>query len=119
MIQHSTHHIAWHIRLTNFLICTWEGVVRNLAGGSLRFVAGGHQDSAPRQKGEHVLNKYSCVESSGLKTVGQIHAHRRSICLLCPALNKPPDLVGLISKLKFGAVMFNARLVYNLNLGVC
>ena len=51
-----------------------------LAGGSLRFVAGRHQGSAPRHMGEHVLNKYSCVESPGLKTAGQIYAHRRSIC---------------------------------------
>ena len=39
-------------------------------GCSLRFVAGGHQDSAPRHMGEHILNKYSCVKSAGLKTAG-------------------------------------------------
>ena len=53
---------------------------RPKSGGSLRFVAGGHQDSAPRHMGEHVLYKCSCVESPGLKTAGQIHAHRQSIC---------------------------------------
>ena len=50
------------------------------SGGSLRFVAGGHQDSAPWHMGGHVLDKNSCVESLGLKTAGQIHAHKRSIC---------------------------------------
>ena len=39
------------------------------AGGSLRFVAGGHQGSAPRHMVGHVLNKYSCVESPGLQKV--------------------------------------------------
>ena len=50
------------------------------AGGSLRFVAGGHQDLEPRHVRGHVPNKYSCVESPGLKTAWQIHAHRWSIC---------------------------------------
>ena len=59
------------------------------AGGSFRFVAGGHQDSAPRHIGGHVLHKYSCVESPGLKTTGQIHPHRQSICPV-PGLNEPP-----------------------------
>ena len=48
--------------------------------GSLRFVKGRHQDSVPRHMGEHVLNKYICVESPGLQTIGQIRAHRRSAC---------------------------------------
>ena len=36
--------------------------------GSLRCVAGGRQDSAPRHMGGHVRDKYSCVEGPGLKT---------------------------------------------------
>ena len=47
--------------------------------GSLRFAAGGHQDSAPRHVGGHVLNKYSCVENPGLKTARQSNAYRRPI----------------------------------------
>ena len=55
-------------------------------GGSLRFVAGGRQDSAPRHISGHVLNKYNCVEGPGLKTAG---------CRwLCPALNESPDTVN-------------------------
>ena len=49
-------------------------------GGSLTFVARGHQGSAPRHMGEDVLYKYSCVKCPGLRTAGQIDAHRRSIC---------------------------------------
>ena len=43
---------------------------RQHPGGSLRFVAGGHQGSAPRQMGGYVLNKYGSVKSPGLKTDG-------------------------------------------------
>ena len=52
----------------------WNSIVRSHSqmmngthdsGGPLRFVAGGHQDSAPRHMGGHVLYKCSCVESPG------------------------------------------------------
>ena len=62
-----------------------------LTGGSLRFEVGGHQDSAPRHMNGHVLNKYSYVESPGLKTAGQIHVTGGQF-VLCRALIEPPDL---------------------------
>ena len=57
----------------------------------IKIVAGGHQDSAPKHMGGHVLNKYSCVESPGFKTKPGKFMLTGSQFALCPAFNDPPE----------------------------